>query len=98
MNWTSVQSIIERSSAILIHSIINFKEPAIIAAKMNIPDIENVSVNPRITRISGPSRLGSRPKGVGRTKLTRYHFRSAAYQIYAAIPDEITSLKTKKNV
>ena len=56
------------------------------------------NINPRTTRVTrtiGPNRLGTRPKNVGRTALTRYHFRSAAYPVYAAIPHEITDLKSK---
>ena len=72
MKWTNVQSLVERASATLIHSIIHFNEPKIIAAKMNIitnTDIQNSTI-PRITRTSGPLRLGPRPKGVGRTRLS----------------------------
>ena len=61
-----------------------------------LPQIVLTKPTPHLTRITGPYRLGPRPKNVGRTKLTRYHFRASAYQIYGNIPHEITLLKSKE--
>ena len=59
-----------------------------------VSDLKHTQV--RTTRITGHLRLGTRPRNVGRTKLTRYHYRATAYKIYAKIPHEITSIKSKE--
>ena len=117
MKWADVQQLLDRALATTTHSIINNREPAVLATKMigaeanattpTSPDRQNAMItgtdttgpvpaghynhcdpaatsqvstspnNHRITRISGPNRIGSRPKTVGRTALTRYHYRAA---------------------
>ena len=77
MNWVSIERFLQRASAITSHKIIHQELPAQLHHRMRIKYQVNTSVNPVNTgvntRMTGPGRLGPRPREVGRTKITKYH-------------------------
>ena len=92
MNWTSINSQLEISSARLIHSIINRDKPENLYHRIK----QNFRPNPPDTRLTGTGRLGIKPKNTGKTTITKNHFRANSYKIYAKIPKEITDVKDPK--
>ena len=93
MKWLPVKSLIEKAAIKMLHSMIHMDEPPMMAyriiKKHQIPDQHT-------TRMSGPGKLGSKPPKIGKTNLTKYQFRAAAYRIYAQLPTEITDIKNTK--
>ena len=75
MKWISVEKIIWSSSARLTHQIINYKSPQHLYVKM-----KGHITTPRHTRISGNDSLGSRPRHIGRTLLTRQQYPAKVYE------------------
>ena len=89
MKWNSIQNMLEIASAKLTHSIINQDKPEVLSYRiksLNKP-------NPPNTRITGTGKLGTKPKIVGRTQITKNHYRANTYQIYSKIPQIITDIK-----
>ena len=66
------------------------------ATDQNHRNFPPATENKPTTRLTGPLKIGTRPRNVGRTKITRYHFRANAYNIYGTLPDSITQIKIKK--
>ena len=91
MKWLDVRKTAEFAAARIIHQIIHTEKPALLSARYLV---DNESVRP--TRLTGPFSLGSRPKNIGRTRLTSQHFRSTSYKIYNNIPDILKEIKKKK--
>ena len=50
----------------------------------------------RNTRRTGQDKLGTKPKEIGRTKTTAYHYRVAAYKTYEKVPEELIKIKDPK--
>ena len=92
MNWLNLENLLTLSACRIIHQIIHKKRPVILAHKMS----PKWSVGDIITRLSGPKKLGPRPKTVGRTKLTKYHFRAQAYTEWPKIHENIQKIKKPK--
>ena len=93
MNWLPVKKLIEKAAIKLIHSMIHEKEPPMMEHRLRQ---KHCRPNANMTRMTGPKKLGPKPNQVGRTNITKYHFRSAAYRIYAQLPDEITSIASSQ--
>ena len=93
MKWLSVQKILQKENAIMTHKILNTDNPEYIAFKMKTKYQVNTNINQINTRRTGNGKLGIRPKQVGKTKTTKYHYRASAYDIFANIPDEILNIK-----
>ena len=91
MNWLNLEQILTISSNRLTHSIIHLKRPTLMAQRMKpkwVPGDQE-------TRLSGPHKLGPRPRNVGRTRLTKYHYRAQAYHYWDLIPDEVKKITQK---
>ena len=89
MGWMSVENNLILANAKMTHRIIHQNIPEIISQriKSNFPD-PNFS-----TSNSGEGKIGPRPAKVGRTKITKTHYRSNAYRVYAMLPEVITEIK-----
>ena len=91
MGWVSIQKNLERASATTSHAIIHQNTPAQLAYRIREKYNTNNSIQ---TRMTGPYKLGPKPKMVGRTRITKYHYRANSYEVYAKIPEEIINIKT----
>ena len=95
MNWLSIDKILERESAIFTHKILNTQVPEHMNYKMTTKyKIKGQDI--RVTRNTGQGKLGPRPKEIGRTRTTSYHFRVSAYKVYARFPQELTDMMDPK--
>ena len=92
MNWLKLDNLLTLSAGRLIHQIIHRKSPIVLAHKMSSKWTEGDI----ITRLSGPKKLGPRPRTVGRTKITKYHFRAQAYSEWPKIHENIKKIKKTK--
>ena len=92
MKWNSVSSMLEIASSRLTHSIINRDIPENMSYRIK----SNFNPNPQTTRATGDGRLGTKPKGFGRTNTTKNHYRANSYKIYSKIPSIITEIKNPK--
>ena len=63
--------------------------------KMNIK-YKKDNLTDRNTRRTGQDKLGIKPKEIGRTKTTAYHYRVSAYPIYEKVPEELIKIKDIK--
>ena len=90
MNWLSLEQILAVSSNRLTHSIVHKQKPAILAHKMR----NSWKKGDIITRLSGPYKLGPRPNTIGRTSLTKNHYRAKAYDYWADIPEIVQKIST----
>ena len=91
MKWLDVRKTAEFAAARLIHQMIYTEKQALLAARYTV-----TSESTRPNRLTGPFRLGSRPKNVGKTRITAQHFRSTSYKIYDNIPNILKEIKKKK--
>ena len=48
--------------------------------------------NQRITRKTGPYKLGNKPAGIGTTKYSKYQFRANSYKYYEQIPQVLKEI------
>ena len=46
------------------------------------------------TRNTGAQKIGPRPAQIGRTRITKAHYRANAYRVYAMLPESITEIKS----
>ena len=80
------------SSARISHNIVHCGRPTVLAHKikprMDVPILE--------TRLSGKYKLGPRPKGVGRTLITKHQYRAKSYDYWHQVPPEIQSIQKPK--
>ena len=97
MKWAPLEQLLERATISMTHDIIHLNEPMVLSFKILNHGLilmnKGKIVSNKITRLTGP---GTKPKDVGRTKLTRYHFRANSYRIYGTLPKSITDIKSKK--
>ena len=81
MKWLSIHQLACLTSAKLTHKILTTGQPAALAFRM----LSKINTT-RTTRQSGPFLLGPRPPGLGRTKTTKYQYRTNAYRHYNDLP------------
>ena len=88
MGWLSIKQTLAFTANVLTYKIFNMKKPELLHHRImkSRPSVTN------FTRLSGPHKLGPRPQSVGRTIITRTQYRSAAYEFYSQIPEEIQKL------
>ena len=89
MNWLNLEKYLLISSSRITHSIIHKQRPVLLAYKMK----PNWVPGDPITRLSGPYKLGPRPRKIGRTLKTKYHFKSKAYEFWSQIPPEVQQIQ-----
>ena len=93
MSWMSIEQLLGYTSNKLTYKILHMGQPTLLAARYNdtkLPVINN-------TRLTGHNKLGSRPRNVGRTRLTRAQYRPMSYFYYSQIPEEIQNLSVYKH-
>ena len=95
MNWLPISKILERENAVATHKIINNQTPQYMNYKMNEKYLPENGPYQITTGRNGPSKIGTRPKDIGKTRTTKYHFRTQSYNVYGKIPEKITQLKKK---
>ena len=94
MGWVNLEQLLQRASAFTSHTIIHQGQPAQLSYRMReMYNRVNTTVNPIKTRMTRPNRLGSKPRMVGRTCFTRYHYRANAFEVYSKLPDKLTDIK-----
>ena len=89
INWDLVNSLLEITSSRLTHSIIYQYKPEVLAHRIKSQSKQN----PPDTRITGQGKIGTKPKNVGKTIVTKNHYRANTYEIYSKIPKIITDIK-----
>ena len=87
LGWLSTYQQITLTSAKAGHKILHRNIPENISLKIKKHRTEAV------TRLSGPNKLGPRPRDYGGGVFTKYQFRSKVYQHYDKIPEEIQNIK-----
>ena len=88
MKWLSIEDIAKLLSAKLTQKILTTSQPAELAYK-----IISKIYHTRITRNNGPFKLGPKPAGVGRSKITKYQYRNNCYRHYEDIPQIIKEIR-----
>ena len=88
MNWLTLEQYLLTTSSRIVHSIIHKSRPVLLAHKMK-PSSQTPE---KETRLSGKYKLGSRPAHIGRTQITKYHFKAKSFHFWAQIPDSIQSI------
>ena len=88
MGWMEIDHILAFTANKLIYKMLHQQKPELMSFRLR----NNLNVNTFNTRLSGPNKLGSRPKNIGRTKMTKNQFRVKAYIFYSQIPEEIQNL------
>ena len=88
MDWLSIEDILTYTSCKLTYKILHQGKPELLRHRL----IEAHPPSQTRTRLSGPNKIGPRPKKVGRTLITRNQFRAKAYVYYSRIPENIQNL------
>ena len=88
MDWLSIDSILTYTSVKMTYKILHQGKPELLRYRM----IEAYPPTTVRTRLSGPNKIGPRPRNIGRTLITRNQFRSKAYHYYAKLPENIQNL------
>jgi hypothetical protein len=86
--WLGLDLQVRFTSAKYTHKILNGKGPQQLTQLM-VPRSTNQS---RLTRSTVPGRLGVKPGSLGRTMYTKYTYRNQAYDHFASIPSELSSI------
>ena len=94
MGWMNVVHILGYVSNKLTYIILYNKQPQLLHHRMT----KDRTSNPTQTRLSGPYKMGSRPKNVGRTKLTRFQYRAQTYHYYSQIPEKIQNFSNYRHL
>ena len=92
MKWLPLDDLIKKATMKIIHGMIMTNQPPLLSHRTIGPtrtEFQN-------TRRTGPLRIGTRPKEIGRTLLTKHQFRAKSYEVYALLPEAITAIKSKK--
>ena len=88
MDWLSIENILTYTSCKLTYKILHQGKPELLRHRL-------IDSNPPTkirTRLSGPNKIGPRPKSVGRTLITRNQYRAKAYHYYSKLPENIQNL------
>ena len=88
MKWPSIRMIAQLSSAKITHRVLTAGSPEVLAHRL----IAQMPTG-RITRKTGPFKLGNRPAGVGLTKYSKYQYRANLYRYYEPIPQVLKEIK-----
>ena len=88
LGWMDIRQTLSFVSNKLTYTILHNNQPELLAKRFQ----KTYRINPISTRLSGPNKLGPRPKSVGRTMVTKRQFRAQAYDFYSVIPEDIKSL------
>ena len=88
MNWLTLEQYLLVSASRIIHSIIHKGRPVLLSHKMK----PKTDIPVKETRLTGKYKLGSKPAHIGRTQVTKYHFKSKAYEYWSQIPETIQSI------
>ena len=88
MGWINIDQLLAFTANKMTYKILHLKKPELLAYR-----VQNFSnINPVNTRLSGPYKMGPRPRQVGWTKLTKNQYRAKSYEFFSQIPDEIQKL------
>ena len=93
MKWLSLEDMIKKATMKIIHGMVMTSQPPLLTFRTMGTGLGQ---DHHVTRRTGPNKIGTRPKTIGRTHLTKHQFRARTYEIYATLPDEITEIKSKK--
>ena len=88
MDWLSIEKTLTYTSCKLTYRILHQGKPELLRQRL----VEDNPPSLTRTRLSGPNKLGPRPKTVGRTLLTRNQYRAKAYDYFARLPEDIQNL------
>ena len=88
MDWMDIQQTLGFAANKLTYKIMHWKLPELLHARYQ-KSKNQVQFN---TRLSGSFKMGSRPKDIGHTNLTKNQYRSRAYEFYEQIPEDIQNL------
>ena len=92
MKWLPLEKMINKATMKLIHGMVMTSQPPLLTYRTMGSGLDH---DHHVTRRTGPNKIGTRPKNIGRTRLTKHQFVARTYEIYATLPDEITEIKSK---
>lgn len=87
MNWLTVVNLIKFHQSKLIHSILHTGTPQYLYDRLT-------TLRLGVTRSSDNDKLGTRPRTIGQSQLTRNTFISKAFDTYNSLPGIITVIPT----
>ena len=78
LGWISIKQLLSYVSNKLTYRILHQNQPELLANRFRL----NYRKNPNSTRLSGPNKLGPRPRNVGKTMTTRRQYRAQVYTFF----------------